>query len=164
LVKTSPEEAVLKDAKYVNRSRYGVQIRPYLERFKPENVKLLIFEEYVKNQVATLNEVAHFLNIDPHLFADADTEAKHQSTGQAFLKYTAVRQLAETEIFQSMRTIIPEAIRYPIKRRLSNKIDEKPVFSEALKQLLWQFLEDDVHTVEQILGRSITVWKEGEIQ
>lgn len=157
-----PEIAVFSDAPYVDRSRYGVQIRPYLELFGPENVMLLVFEEYTADQIATLYRVADFLGIEQAPFAETDTTPLHQSVGQPYLRSEAARSFTKSELFQKVRGVVPAAIRQPIRHRLlSNKIEEKPYFSPEVKQALWRLLEDDVHTVEQLLGYGLNVWRRG---
>ncbi|HMT20686.1 MAG TPA: sulfotransferase domain-containing protein [Promineifilum sp.] len=157
-----PEEAVFAEPAYLNRSRYGVQIRPYLELFGPENVLLLVFEEYTADQIAALNRIADFLGIDPKPFAETDTTPLHQSVGQPYLRSETARAFTQTDLFRKMRGVVPEAIRQPIRHRLlSNKIDEKPYFAPEVKQALWRLLEDDVHTIEQILGYSLNSWRRG---
>jgi len=157
-----PEEAVFSDAAYVNRSRYGVQIRPYLELFGPENVMLLVFEEYTADQIAALYRIADFLGIDRAPFDETDTTPLHQSVGQPYLRSETARAFTKTEFFQKVRGVVPEAIRQPIRHRLlSNKIEEKPHFSPDVKQALWRLLEDDVHTVEQLLGHGLNAWRRG---
>lgn len=164
LVKDEPEMAVTTDPTYINRSRYGVQIRPYLELFGPENMLLLIFEEYIADPDGTLAQVARFLDLDPAGFPNHDTHETHQSTGRAYLKYDTVRKLTHSPLFQSMRSIIPATIRQPLRRRLSNQIDAKPIFSAELKHHLWRFVEDDVYTIEKVMGRPLTIWREGYTQ
>ncbi len=157
-----PEQAVFSDSPYVDRSRYGVQIRPYLELFGPENVLLLIFEEYTADQIVTLHRIADFLGIDPKPFDATDTTPLHQSVGQPYLRSEAARAFTKTELFQKVRGVVPAAIRQPIRHRLmSNKIDEKPHFPADVKDALWRVLEDDVHTVEQLLGRKLNIWRRG---
>lgn len=157
-----PEEAVFAEPAYVDRSRYGVQIRPYLELFGPENVLLLVFEEYTANQIATLYRVAEFLGIAAGPFDETDTTPLHQSVGQPYLRSEAARAFTKSELFQKVRGVVPAAIRQPIRHRLlSNKIDEKPYFAPEVKQALWRLLEDDVHTIEQMLGYSLNVWRRG---
>ncbi|MBP8950713.1 MAG: sulfotransferase domain-containing protein [Candidatus Promineofilum sp.] len=157
-----PEEAVFAAPAYVDRSRYGVQIRPYMELFGPENVLLLVFEEYTADQIATLYRVAEFLGIEPGPFAETDTTPLHQSVGQPYLRSEAARSFTKSELFQKVRAVVPAAIRQPIRHRLlSNKIDEKPYFAPEVKQALWRLLEDDVHTIEQMLGYSLNVWRRG---
>ena len=157
-----PDQAVFEEPSYVNRSRYGVQLRPYLELFGPENVLLLIFEEYTAAQVATLYRLAEFLGIDAAPFDETDTTPQHQSVGQPYLRYQALRDFTKSDVFQKMRSIIPAAVRQPIRHRLlSNTINEKPAFAATTKQALWRLLEDDVHTVEQLLGRRVEQWRRG---
>lgn len=62
-VKEPPEIAIVSDPTYINRSRYGLQIRPYRELFEEKNILLLIFEEYVSDQLNTLRRIASFLEI-----------------------------------------------------------------------------------------------------
>jgi hypothetical protein len=157
-----PDAAVFQGPDYLNRSRYAVQIRPYLELFGPENVLLLLFEEYKVDQIATLYRIALFLDIDPTPFDEADTTPQHQSVGQPYLRSEALRHFTHTDVFQKMRGIVPAAIRQPIRHKLlSNKIEAKPEFSAGLRRDLWRLLEDDVRTIEEMLGRRLDEWRRG---
>ena len=61
-----------------------------------------------------------------------------------------------------MRNIVPAAVRQPIRHRLlSNTITEKPVFARQTRLDLWRLVEDDVHTIEQLLGRRLEGWRKG---
>jgi hypothetical protein len=159
LERKPPEEAVFSDPGYVNRSRYGVQIKPYLELFPRTNVLLLIFEEYVTNQAATLQRVAEFLQIDPNGYETTTTAAQHKSVGEYYLKYDFMRTLVNTELFRTMRGIVPASVRQSVRRQLSNKLDQQPEFSPALQADLWRLLADDVCAIEEILGRRIESWQ-----
>ncbi len=162
LDKNPPDQAVFMRPEYVNRSRYAVQIRPYLELFEREDILLLVFEEYVRDQAGTLTQVAEFLGIDPAPFLEVDTAAQHKSVGEPYLKYESVRTLVKTDTFQRLRTVVPASIRQPMRHRFfSNKLDEKPEFSIETCQLLWRLLEDDVRGIEQIMGRRLDVWRSG---
>lgn len=160
-VKGAPEAVVFSDPGYINRSRYGVQLRPYLALFARENVLPLIFEEYTANQVAALQQVADFLDISAEGFAGVDAVHAHKSVGQDQLKYRLVRDFVTTDAFRFARTALPESIRKPIRRLLSNSMDEKPHFGSELKQEIWRFVEDDVGFVENLLGRRLDKWRQG---
>ena len=123
---------------------------------------LLVFEEYTADQIATLYRVAEFLGIEAAPFAETDTTPLHQSVGQPYLRSEAARSFTKSELFQKVRGVVPAAIRQPIRHRLlSNKIDEKPHFAPEVKQALWRLLEDDVLTIEQMLGYILNVWRRG---
>jgi hypothetical protein len=90
-IKGSPEEHVLTDPHYINRSRYGVQLKPYLQLFGKTKILLLLFEEYVSNQQETLNRVASFLNITPDPFLEVDSSPKNLSVGKKYLAETGAK-------------------------------------------------------------------------
>jgi hypothetical protein len=159
LVKDTPEAAVFEDPVYINRSRYAVQLRPYLDLFPRENVLLLLFEEYIADQPLTLREIAGFLGISPDAFAQTDLADKHKTVGKTYLKNPAIRAMVGSKAFQAVRPRLADSIRQPIRRRLSNQLDEKPYFSPSLRRDIWRFVEDDVRGVEDLLGRRLDVWR-----
>lgn len=164
LIKDPPEVAVLRDPVYINRSRYCVQIRPYIELFGCKQVLLLVFEEYVSDQLRTLVQIATYLGLPPEPFKEVGAESKHRSVGEWYLKYRLARELVGSPAFQRARPHVPAAIRRPVRNLLSNKLEEKPSFSPSLRQTLWRFLEDDVRGIEELLGRRLDLWREEGIE
>lgn len=159
-VDAPPETAVFSDPAYINRTRYSVQIKPYLELFPRENVLLLIFEEFVADQRSTLAQIARFLQIDPQAFpADTQAKAAHQSVGRAQLT-PWMKRVKHSAPVQAVLPIAPTAVRRAARNILGNKLEEKPEFSPQLKRLLWRFLEDDVRNIEEIIGRRLHIWRE----
>ncbi len=157
-----PHVAVVEDPRYVNYGRYGVQIRPYIELFGRENILLLIFEEYITGQTATLNEVAGFLGISEHGFQQPEEGRQNKSVGVPHMKYASMERFTQTGLFRNIRDYVPEEIRHTIRYRLlSNKLDAAPVFEPELRETLWRFLADDVTTIENLLGRSLPAWRKG---
>ncbi len=160
-VATVPETAVWADPVFINRSRYSVQIKPYIELFSRENILFLLFEEYVAEQQKYLAQVASFLHISPDAFLDAlQTKAAHRSVGQSQFSpwMQKVRQSAPVQAILPYTTT---TIRKVMRSKLGNQIDAKPVFSHDLKQSLWRFLVDDVSNMESIMGRQLGIWREG---
>ena len=82
LTSDPPEVALLSDPTFVNRSRYGMQLRPYFEHFPAEQIHLMVFEEHITDPEGSLKEVAGFLGIPPDGFGPVDDATKHTSTGR----------------------------------------------------------------------------------
>jgi hypothetical protein len=164
LTRALPETAIYEYSGYINRSRYAVQIRPYLELFPRDSLLLLVFEDYVADQTGTLEQVARFLGIPRDPFQEIGTAEKHKSVGRLYLRSTGVRWLVRSSAFQSLRPRIPVSVRQAIRRLVANKLDEKPYFSPELRQTIWRFVEDDVQAIEALLGRTLGAWREREEQ
>jgi len=161
LVNGDPGETIAQQPAYLNRSRYFHQIRPYVDIFSRENILLLVFEEYVADQQATLKKIARFLNIGEIEFDGISRSEKHRTVGTWYLKYAPARKLAETALFQKIRPSIPLAIRRSIRRKLSNKLDEKPTIKADLREKLWGSLEPEISAIEQLMGRRLESWHNG---
>ena len=126
-VKYPFQAELLRNSDYINRSRYGIQIKPYLELFPHQNIILLILEEYIINTPQILERIASFLDISPAGFIGVDSSAVNASPGIHQLK------------------------RFPRKMQ--------PQLSVSLKQVLWRLVEDDVCTIEHLLGRRLNIWR-----
>ena len=58
-------EAVRKMPRYLDYSRYAMQVRPWIEAFGAENVRIVVFERYVRDRRGTVAELQRFLSLAP---------------------------------------------------------------------------------------------------
>ena len=160
-VEGPPEEAVLQNPTYVNRTRYGVQLRPYLELFGRDQIQLILFEEYVADQPKTLTQICEFLGIaPPHPGEEQKDVVLHKTVGDWFISPT-LNKLTYSDNVRWILDHVPSTLKRVARRGIGKKIEEKPEFSPALKETLWRLLEDDVETVETLLGRRLDLWRQG---
>lgn len=160
-VKGPPEAVVLRDPAYVNRSRYAVQIRPYLERFPREQVLLLVFEEMVAAPRETLETVLRFLGLPPDPPEAVELPWRHPSAGAWYYKQW-FRALGTLPIVRRARTHLPRALRSRLRSVVKRRLPARPTFSPPLRRALWALLEDDVREMEAILGRPVGAWERPE--
>lgn len=159
-VKEDPEIAVFSDPAYVNRTRYGVQIRPYLELFGRDKVLLLILEEYTHDPLRTLGQIAEFLGICPDAFRSVDLTARHRTAQEWYLR-DSYRTIPNSAVFRAVASRVPSSLRTAVRPYFCNRLEAKPEFSAELKETLWRLLADDVETMEELLGRRLDIWRKG---
>lgn len=157
--KRAPAEAVLQDPSYVNRSRYGMQLRPYIKLFGRDQILPIVFEEYIADQANTLEQVASFLGISADGFGNDEESHNHKTVGTPYLKYEFIRQITSSNLFQSYRLYVPEKLRFALRGLVSNTLNEKPEFPTALRETLYRLLFDDIASVEDLLGRPVEAWQ-----
>lgn len=162
IVRGKPEDAIFRHPFYVNRSRYHLQIRPYLERFPRENVLLLVFDEFISDQKRSLEQIAGFLGLEMSGFEDVEAAEEHKTLNNWYLKYDVVRKVANTSLFQTVRPHIPSGIRKPIRRFLSDRLQIKPSVSKETRRTIWRLVEEDVRGIEKILERTLDSWYPGD--
>lgn len=158
----APEVEVLENPIYVNRSRYAMQVAPYLERFPCEQLLLLIFEEYIAAPRATLETVARFLGIPRDGFAGTPIQPQNVSSVEEqiqrrLLVRTASRFFGWTP--HRWRQVCMDMLIH----RLKGEIGRRP-FPESVRPELQRRLADDVAAMESLMGRSIEVWRSSENQ
>ena len=56
---------IFKKDYYINRSKYGMQIFDYLKYFDRKQIKIITFENYVKDIYSHINEITDFLELRP---------------------------------------------------------------------------------------------------
>ncbi len=149
--KHSKEREVFEDPTYINHSRYSVQIRPYLELFPRENILLIVFEEYAKNILSALYQIANHIGVDSSCFDHVDLTPQYQTMNRTGDK--KIKKLL-TPLARLFPLRFRNALRGPFVYKLPSRIE----FPIHTKKLLWRFLEDDVRETEKIMGRRIDSW------
>lgn len=143
---------VLTDPRYVNRSRYGMQLDSYLQFFPRSNLLPLVFEEYIGEPHRALADIADHLDIDPSGFEAIDLRARNRSADR----------LADRKIknmLAPMARILPLPVRNLLKRPFVYKLDQEISLLPQTQRVLWRMLADDVAVVERLLGRPVEAWR-----
>lgn len=143
---------VLTDPRYVNRSRYGMQLENYMQYFSRDNLLPLIFEEYVNQPHQALECVAAHLGIEPSGFDAIDLRARNRSVDR-FADRKIKNMLAP------MVRILPLSVRNRLRRPFVYKLDQDISMTLRTQDSLWRMLADDVKVVERLMGRRIEAWR-----
>ena len=149
-IKDSKEEYPL----FIKDSFYFETIKRYQKTFGEENVKVLIFEEFVKNEKNTVNEVLEFLGIKADL--EKINFEKHNIThvpkgeiSKFILGSPRIRNIAGK--------FIPESKKHKVTNSLLLKWGaEKPKMREDDRMTLYNIFKEDVKKVETLLGKKLT--------
>lgn len=155
------EDDVLINPTYLNRTRYFVQIKPYLEYFGTDQVFLLTFEEFLANKQAVLQKMAQFLGIDFSKFDDFDEVHRNRSVGET-KRNVNIEKLRDSKWVQSVQPLIPAPVRTAISSTLhqstARTLDRKPEVSALLNNILWDLLLLDILEIEKLMQRELTEW------
>lgn len=143
------------DKLHLNHGLYFEHVKRYLDRFGEDQVKIIIFEEFVKNERLTVQNILRFLNLKINL---------HNFQPEIYNKYGVARgQLAAKILKNRFIRSTSEKLISPSKRRLLKeklilKEDTKPIMDERERIILIDFYKNDVPKIENLLGRKLP-WK-----
>jgi hypothetical protein len=135
------EEAVEKHPELVAYSRYGYQLRPWIERFGRERILHVEFEQMTAEPEATLKRVAAFLGAAGDVAWRHDMEARNISAER--IRTFPLKSLVVDNPVATMlrRTLVPRSLRDRVKAKLQMR--ERPALSdETIRRLRDSFAED----------------------
>uniref|UniRef100_UPI00404B8713 sulfotransferase family protein n=1 Tax=Gelidibacter sp. TaxID=2018083 RepID=UPI00404B8713 len=140
-------EAIRLNSGYINYSKYAMQIEPYIAQFGPSNVKILIFDDYIKNPQNVFNIVCDFLKIK-QIAIDSDRLNKNTSHSYRIMhhKYDNPKS-----IFEKLRKVILVIKSYLFKKEFSK-------ITEDNKQFISQSVKEDIYKMEQLTQRDLSHW------
>ena len=133
-------------------SLYTKNIKRFQDIFGKDNVKILIFEEFIKEPKRTLKEVLEFLGVK------AEPPATIEKT---YNVYGAPRGMLSKHILGSdrlvnfSRKIIPQSLRWELRAKVLLKKEEKPKLSSEERAILEDFYSQDSLELEELLQRKL---------
>lgn len=140
--------------------RYFLAVKNYLENF--EAVKVIKFEDFVKDPASSMRDVCEFLDIDPSFrfrepaFQNSTALPKNKFLHSLLTKpgpvKTAVKRIAVT--------FLPEKKIQSRLKALASKNMAKPHFEEQMKERLRVEYMADMERLERIVKIKISDWKE----
>lgn len=149
----------------VKEGYYGKNLSMYLELFKSNNLKVVLYDDYRKDPNGVIASIYDFIGVD-HAF-QTDISIKHNQSGFAknkvLNKLLGKKGLANT-IVKSISPAIYQKLKsnpivYKSLTNLRNKNTYKPKLSLELKKDITERLYlDDIKKLEEILKRDLKSW------
>lgn len=153
---------------FIGKGLYAQQIKYYLKYYPIENMKFVLFEEFIRERKQMIEEIFDFLgvrndiDIDFELHENPDFIYKNERLRKAELRFACFIQ----------KYIVRVLYRDKEKRKqkysmlwhslvVSNQRSEKevPTLSPDYVRKLSDFYRDDIVELETVIGRNLEIWK-----
>lgn len=153
----------------LRRSLYRPQLERYLDRFPRSSVRVLLFEEFVEDPQAGLNEVLEFLELDRTV--DVDEHETHRHAAR--VPRSVALQLWLNRLFRhdTLRRQHGSLPRLPERKKGIDRLFKRPLFSLNLsrsrdyppmnpetRDLLRRVLNRENRELDAMLGRDLSAW------
>ena len=125
---------------YLDHGLYAKAVKRYVNIFGTNKVKILIFEEFIKDPKKTIQDVLDFLGVKSE---------PPQNVEQSFNVYAVPRGKFGLYIYRSKtlaelsKKIIPFSLKWKLKENLILKKEKKPVISKEDKVILESFYRNE---------------------
>lgn len=155
--------------RYVWVSKYSDKVQLYLDTFGRENVKVIILEDFLLSPQKNFAELCEFLKIDPafspnwlHANAGTETSSPLLTKLVSVINWSPVFNYVYRKMpFVLKRFIfnlgnaIFESVQRPLKKNAAE--EENQLDPETYQRLMKIFLPD-IHNLEKILDRDLSIW------
>jgi Sulfotransferase domain len=149
-------EDAMRDSVYLDRSRYWMQLQPYLALYPEGSVRVISAEDLNGRRRETLGRVFGFLGVDEG-FTSPEFERMWETTEG---KNTKFRWLLRTRSWRLSHRL-PRNFRWRLERIKYSTVGgqaELPVLDENLRERMIEGLRDDVAHLRAFTGEEYAGW------
>lgn len=133
---------------YLEMGLYYEQVQPYFELFDREQIKIIIYEDWVKDIEKTMNDLHAFLGLKQ--FNDYDLTTKHNET--VYLKNgNIINFLRQKNIKRTLNKLLPEELKDKIKRNFFGDNIEKQEINPETYNRLKDYYKKDISELEKMI-------------
>jgi hypothetical protein len=147
------------DSAYVDRSRYAMQLKRYLERFERSQILIVAREDLLRERAGTMREVFGFLGVDEDFDSPQFSREWETGTGKgsgSFRLMDRAVRLPGLRALDRNFDRLPEGLRWLVERVIHDpEAGEapKPTVPPALRERLTELFRDDVARLQELTGR-----------
>ena len=152
------EEAVRDDHRYVDISKYAMQMERYLEYFSRDQLLIVRAERLRDDQRATMTRVCSFLGVEPTGHLEVP-DAEFHRTSEKRVPRSMIRRMVATGTYRRVSEYVPRSVKRYARRHMMCGVDgSEAVVSDALRKELVERLADDVVRLRAYLGDQFDGW------
>ena len=130
---------------------YTPLVKRYLDVFGAKRVKIIIFEEWIKNAKETIKDILKFLGVDYEIKdIELDTYNPFRAPRGSFFKYLMSNQIVRKITFN----FVPFQGQVFLKK-IATKKTTKSTLSNEEKSFLEKLYKEDVKNLQILLGRKL---------
>lgn len=154
------DEAVEKYSRFINFSRYAMQIQPWIDALSRDNVLIIHFETYINNRKETVESTSKFLDIEPYTLGIDQEEIFNKTHGKPLTK-GLIGKFRLTPLYRRvLRPMLSSTTRNQIHKAILPQAKSRPD-APSIETTL--YIKDQIYTDMNelsILMRSNTpLWK-----
>ena len=142
---------------YLEKGFYYKQLKRYYDIFPTKNIKIILFEDLIKNPKKITCEVFKFLNVDSSFTPNTSKKANVSGVPKGILGWI-VMKLRKNNLMPNIEfsKIFPEFI----VNLMLNIIYSKPkkISNKLIKKLTEQYYIEDIRKLEKLINRNLSTW------
>jgi hypothetical protein len=139
-------------------NRYSFHLRPWIENFPKDQIKIVIFDEWIQDEKEILEEICDFLEVESSYdFSEVLDEKKN--TGGIYKSRLLKEIYRKNPLLKYIyRNHILDTTLEDIVKKFTHR-SGYPEMSEETRAFVYKQLKEDIEDTEDVLGRDLDLWK-----
>jgi len=152
------------NSSYMNRSKYWLQLQPYLELFEREQIEIITQEELQTEREETMRKAFAFAGVDETFTSEQFDREWEKSSAKQGDKYQFMEKLIKLPGFRSFdRNFdrLPESMRWIVEKVVHDPEKPpapKPKLPDDLFETVRSRFGEDVAELQKFAGREFAGW------
>ena len=143
---------------YKEESKYYNQLKRYYDSFPKENIKVVIYEDFKKNQMRVYGEICNFIGVKSSFVPNMS--AKHNTGSLSNSRFLTLLFMKKNIFKTFFKIIFSPFLRAKIKNFLSDSnVIGTPIISKDDKKELKLLFSKDVCKLEELINIELKDWK-----
>jgi len=157
--RVKPKEQVQIDMDNVTRwsdpGLYFKYLREYFDVFKDAQIKIIIFEEWVKQPYSSLIDIFQFLEVDEKFIPNLSIQ---YNTGGVARNRIVAYLLRNKHSLNILKPYIPETLRIQVNKLISRNMKKLPPLKPELQQYLKEYYREDILLLQDLIDKDLSIW------
>lgn len=145
---------------YTNAGFYSEQLERYYGIFDPGQIKVVLYDDLVKNTEYLMKNIFEFLDVDSTFVPD--TSARPNVSGfpknSGFHKFMYRLFMEDNPIKQISRIIFPKKLRRDVMVNMRLLNLEKKKMPKDIRSELTDLFREDITKLEKLINRDLSFW------
>lgn len=154
--------ALRADPQYVDVSHYAMQLRPYLDLFGPERVRILVTEEFEADPVGAIQQTFRWLGVDPGFVPPNLDERAGVTPRRLEVERTVapLRRFRHSNLWGAVAPAVSPKLKAAARRYLYRRrpLDVPAAPPPEVIDHLYPILSAQTEELVSLLGRDFPTW------
>ena len=151
-------ERLTPDSHHVRQGFYYNRLKRYFDIFARHQIKVCIFEEFTEDPGKVVVDLFDFLAVDTNFVPD--TSVRHNPAGIPKSRLLS-HLFFNSTLIRTAKGVLPERMQRMAKRVRRQNLRTPPTFPADLRAELTDLYREDIHKLEGLLGRDLSIWLNG---
>ena len=142
---------------YLEKGFYSIQLKRYFDVFPKEQIKVILFEDIIKNPKGITQEVFEFLGVDSSFIPNTSKKANVSGVPKGYLGWT-VMKLRKNNLIPDIEfsKVLPRFLVELILKTVYSK--PKKMNKELVKKLTRKYYLEDIKKLEKLINQDLSTW------